>query len=123
MKIKTKKSFLYSFIILIILLLIIPYALIKYNLHVLENRVVNYLVEEKGYQQNELQSVNGAFGKLPLLSVWVIFEDEPHIQYQYVERESIRQLAYTVSEQGKIANLNHHDIDTNKLLHYDSYDF
>lgn len=85
-----------TFIILALLLFLVgsPFILIKYHIFTLEKKVVEYLVVEKGYNQSEILSFKGEFGKLPYFSVIVIFADEPYIAYEYFDRDGIKQLSY-----------------------------
>lgn len=42
-----------------------------------------YLIEDKGYDLQEIKSIEGIFSKLPVWSVRVVFEDESEINYYY----------------------------------------
>lgn len=56
----------------------------------LKNQVEDYLLN-KGYKSDEIQYIKPFFGKAPLSSVRVIFNDEPNVIYYYRNDKGIRQ--------------------------------
>lgn len=88
-------------------------------LYLLEREVMDHLIHEVGYARSEIQEIRGTKGKLPLFAAWVIFEDEPHVQYMYLKRgDEIFQLSYSLSEAGRRNGMNHHGLRYEELVHY-----
>ncbi|MFJ8066435.1 hypothetical protein ACIQYS_17700 [Psychrobacillus sp. NPDC096426] len=75
-----KRVYLLLFFVVIVL---IPFCYIELKKNSLEKQVEAYLIEDKGYDFQEIQSIEGIFSKLPVWSVCVVFEDESDINYYY----------------------------------------
>ncbi|MDF2066532.1 DUF3139 domain-containing protein [Bacillus sp. Cr_A10] len=77
-------------ILLVTVLLSLGYVDIKKK-H-MEKKVETYLIENKGYDAQEIKSIEGLFSKMPVWSVRVIFEDESNINYYYqIESDKVIQ--------------------------------
>lgn len=50
---------------------------------VMKKEMMDYLVEEKGYSKSDIKSMKRWFGGLPSKAIFVIFKNEPHIEYIY----------------------------------------
>ena len=80
---RNKKKFIIIWT-LIIVIVITPFIYVQGNKIIYKKRVMNYLVEEKGYKEIEIKSIKGIWGvKLPPFYSVVIFEDEPYVEYIY----------------------------------------
>lgn len=55
----------------------------EWKKHYLAKQVEEYLIEDKGYDLQEIKSIEGIFSKMPVWSVQVVFEDESDINYDY----------------------------------------
>lgn len=88
----TKKKYLIVFLIVIIIL---PVLYIQSNKVMFANRVLEYLIEEKGYQKEEIKLIKAVWGKkLPAFYVVVIFKDEENIEYTYFAHGNVRQVEF-----------------------------
>ncbi|MFC5651134.1 DUF3139 domain-containing protein [Paenibacillus solisilvae] len=73
--------------------------------------VTNYLIEEKGYTAEEIQSVKGVWGiKLPAFYAVVVFKDEPFVEYIYFAHNAVHQFEYRLSDEGKQKGINEADL-------------
>ncbi|MFD2043099.1 hypothetical protein ACFSTA_02120 [Ornithinibacillus salinisoli] len=83
-----------------------------------------YLQEDKGYSSSDIRLIERDFDRLPRYSIWITFEDESFVRYQYIEkRNNIEQQTYEINEEsvdgsGKL--MKETDINPNNLLHFDS---
>lgn len=84
------------FVTLFILIIIVPvviYGYVQYQHNSLEKETYSYLID-KGYEGQEILSVESKLKKLSLFTAEVIFEDEPNVIYEYKRDDSkIIQLA------------------------------
>ncbi|WP_052088278.1 DUF3139 domain-containing protein [Paenibacillus wynnii] len=71
-----------KFLIIVIIILGVGLLTIHSYKNNLNEEIVKYLAE-KGYSQNEILKVYTEFGKLPLVSTTVIFQDEVNARYFY----------------------------------------
>ncbi|WP_233143882.1 DUF3139 domain-containing protein [Lottiidibacillus patelloidae] len=98
---RNKKIFIIVIWILIIGLILTPFIYVEGNKFIYKNKVMNYLVEEKGYKEKEIQLVEGVWGvKLPPFFTRVIFENEPYVEYIYFAHDDIIQFEYSLTEEG-----------------------
>lgn len=98
---KFKKSWKISTAV-IILLILVPFLYIQINKIVYEKRVTDYLMEEKGYRAEDIQSVTAKWGlKLPPFYAEVVFEDEPNVVYIYFARDDVKQFDYRIWDEGE----------------------
>src|SRR5690625_5333907 len=69
------------FVTLFILIIIVPFAIygyVQYQHNSLEKETYSYLID-KGYEGQEILSVESKLKKLSLFTAEVIFEDEPNV--------------------------------------------
>jgi hypothetical protein len=61
-----------------------------------EEKVTRYLIDEKGYEEDEIKSIEerGELGSLPPRYVVVTFENETHIAYIYYAHHIVVQASY-----------------------------
>jgi hypothetical protein len=79
----------------------------------IKHEVMQYLLEEKGYQKSEIKEIKSLFGKLPTFSVIVVFIDEPEVGYNYWKRPEMYQTWHYIQQglQGKPVNPKHKESD------------
>lgn len=80
------KKFAITTTILTCILLILPlglYGYVKYKFYVIEKETYEYLINDKGYDQNEIYQVESKLGFGQLFVAKVIFEDEKNVFYEY----------------------------------------
>lgn len=72
-----------------------PVIYIQANKRIYANRLSRYLVEEKHYRKDEIQSVKGVWGKiLPPFYAVAVFKDEPQVEYVYFAHDDIIQFGF-----------------------------
>jgi len=82
-------------LVLIALIFITPFIYIEINKLIYKNRVMDYLVDEKGYNKEEIKEIKGVWGfKLPPFYSTVTFNDEPTIEYIYFAHNEVLQFKY-----------------------------
>ncbi|MBO8173318.1 MAG: DUF3139 domain-containing protein [Bacillaceae bacterium] len=87
---------------ILILLVLVPFLYIQINKIVYEKRVTDYLIEEKGYRGEDIQSVTGKWGfKLPPFYTEVVFRDEPDVAYIYFAHNDVKQFDYHIPDEEK----------------------
>lgn len=86
-----------KFVFLVLLLLIFSgFFYVEIKKMNLEKKVEEYLINDRGYKPQEIESIEGRFSKLPVWSVSVVFKDEHNLIYHYkVESNKVEQ--FTVS--------------------------
>ncbi|QHS21484.1 DUF3139 domain-containing protein [Virgibacillus sp. MSP4-1] len=95
---------------LLILILISPLIYVEVNKKIYENRVTDYLVEEQGYEKEDIASVKGVWGvKMPNFYTTVIFENEPYVEYTYFAHNGVGQFDYEVID-GEHKEINVEDL-------------
>ncbi|KGX83107.1 MULTISPECIES: DUF3139 domain-containing protein [Pontibacillus] len=100
--------------IFIIVILLSPFIYLEVNKNIYENRVTNYLLEERGYNAEEIASVEGVFGfKMPKFYTTVTFEDEPYVKYTYFAHNEVLQFNYEIIDE------EHEGITKEDLKNYD----
>ena len=105
-------------IVIIISVVLLPFIFVSSKLSSLEKEVVVYLMEQRGYGDEEIGKTETAFGKLPTYSVWVTFADEPQFKYQYIKSgDKVMQLSYTVTNIGRNAGIDVFEFDEGELNH------
>jgi hypothetical protein len=88
--------------VFIIGIVLTPFIYVQVNKVVYKNKVMDYLIQDKGYQQEEILSVEGVWGmKLPPFYSVVVFENEPYIEYIYFAHNEIMQFEYRLIDEGK----------------------
>jgi hypothetical protein len=76
-------------------IILTPIIYVQANKRIYANRVTRYLVEEKHYRKDEIQSVKGVWGKkLPSFYAVAIFKDEPQVEYDYFAHADISQFGF-----------------------------
>ena len=107
---------------------ILVIALVVYRAHLkiestkseYEKRVTSFLVEEKGYDQQDIKSVTGVYGvKSPPFYVIVIFEDEPYAHYFYFAHNGVEQYDFRLSEEAAEKGI----LDESKLKNFDPFSY
>lgn len=82
-------------IIFLVIIIIFPIVNVQVKKIIFANRVSHYLIEEKGYKKEEIQSIEGVWGKkMPAYYVVVIFENEPNIEYTYFAHSRVGQFSF-----------------------------
>lgn len=101
----------------LVILLLVPFSFVQIKKRVYENRIEHFLIEEKSFEKEDIQSIEGEwhFAGLPKYWVNVIFSDEPNVVYIYFahDKERIGQNEYY-----SIDSKNSSD----QLKHYDPYE-
>ena len=77
-------------------MIISPVLYVQINKMRYANKVSDYLMEEKNYKKEEIQSIKGIWGKkMPAFYVDVIFENEQNIIYSYFAHNQVNQFEFT----------------------------
>ena len=77
------------------IIIVFPIANVQVKKIIFANRVSHYLIEEKGYGKEEIQSIEGVWvKKMPAYYVVVIFENEPNIEYTYFAHSGVGQFSF-----------------------------
>lgn len=106
-----KKTLKISTWTILIGLIITPFIYVQINKMLYENRVVNYLIEVKGYKEEEIKSVEGLWGmKLPSFYANVVFVDEPLVEYIYFAHDDVHQFDYRILDKGKKKKITEADL-------------
>lgn len=109
------RKFILLVAILVIIFVLSPIIYVEANKKIFENRVTEYLVNEKGYHPNDIELVEGVYGfKMPEFYTKVIFKDEPYIEYTYFAHGGVAQFDYEI-----IDNV-YNRITFKELKNYDS---
>lgn len=120
---KTRKLLL--FVSLGVLIVLIPFLLIQNRLEILQDEVFRHLQQERDYSMEEIKIADKEYGNLPRFSIWITFEDEPHIRYQYINKPDgyVEQQTYELVEEEvkKLGlQLTEYDLSPNTIKHYES---
>ncbi|MBE1553839.1 hypothetical protein H4683_000913 [Filibacter limicola] len=60
-----------------------------------------YLIEEKGFVKEDIESIEGKWGKLPAFYAIVTFKNEPDVEYTYFAHDNdIFQFSYKITDKG-----------------------
>lgn len=72
-------------IVAVVIVILAPFCTIEIKKQLYEKRVENYLIENKSYQKEEIESIKAKWHLAGLPSYWVnvIYCDEPNIIYIY----------------------------------------
>ncbi len=82
--------------IIVVSIILTPFIYVQVNKRIYANRVNRYLVEEKHYRKDEIQSVRGVWGKkLPSFYAVAVFKDEPQVEYVYFAHDDIIQFGFS----------------------------
>lgn len=88
--------------IVLIALILSPFAYVQINKLLYAQKVTRYLIEEQHYKQDQLKSVTGVWGiKLPPFYAVVVFADEPDVEYIYFAHNQVLQFEHRITEEGK----------------------
>ncbi|MDN4604119.1 DUF3139 domain-containing protein [Paenibacillus sp. F6_3S_P_1C] len=99
---KKKKYIQLAFLIIMIMLVLTPFVYVQVNKKIYAHRVTEYLIEEKKYTQEEIESVEGIWGiKLPPFFALVNFKDEPDVEYIYFAHNEVLQFGHRISEEAQ----------------------
>lgn len=83
------------FTILVLGLIVARFIYIEVNKILYENRVTTYLLNEMGYDENEIAKIEGAYGfKMPKFYAVVVFTNEPYVEYLYFAHNRVSQFEY-----------------------------
>ncbi|MDI2588728.1 DUF3139 domain-containing protein [Psychrobacillus sp. NEAU-3TGS] len=109
---RAKKIFWVLLVIAIIGIVIVPIVTIQANKHTYKKRVANYLIEEKGYEKENIESIEGKWGiKLPTYYVIVTFQNETYVEYVYFAHDNdIFQFNYKITEEGQQMEIKEEDL-------------
>ncbi|KOY16863.1 DUF3139 domain-containing protein [Paenibacillus xylanivorans] len=115
---KRKKYVLLWVLTIMVILVLTPFVYVQVNKLIYAHRVTEYLIEEKKYTQEEIESVEGIWNvKLPPFSALVKFKDEPDVEYIYFAHNEVLQFGHRISEEaqrrGKIKSDLKHVAPTN----------
>ena len=84
-------------IVAVVIAILAPFCTIEIKKQLYEKKVENYLIENRSYQKEEIESIKAKwhFAGLPSYWVNVIFSDEPNVVYIYFAHNSkVRQAEY-----------------------------
>jgi hypothetical protein len=87
----------------------------------LEQKVKNYLLDEKGYTEDEIQSIveKGDIGSLPTRYVEVVFKNEIYVEYTYFAHHQVKQASYNIRDEEYKDSITEEDLknlDPNGLI-------
>ena len=106
-------------IVAVVIVILASFFMIEIKKQLYENRVETYLVEQKLYQQDEIESIKAEWHLAGLPSYWVnvMYADEPNIVY-----------IYFAHHKGKVGQAEYYTIDgTNfspeQLKHFEEYEW
>nr|WP_239584283.1 DUF3139 domain-containing protein [Aquibacillus albus] len=86
--------------ILVLVVILSPFIYLEVNKNIYENRVTNYLLEVRIYDEEEIASVEGVFGfKMPKFYTTVTFENEPYVEYTYFAHNEVLQFDYEILDE------------------------
>ncbi|GGA31516.1 DUF3139 domain-containing protein [Paenibacillus physcomitrellae] len=87
---------------LVCLLITAAITYVQVNKIIYANRVTDYLLEKQNYNSEEIEFVEGVWGKmLPAFFAVVVFKDEPEVEYIYFAHNEVMQFGYRLTEAGK----------------------
>lgn len=99
---RTKKVMTVTVVVILIVLVLTPIIAIQANKYIYKNRVSTYLIEEKGFAKEDIESIEGKWGKLPTFYVIVTFKNEPSVNYTYFAHSNdVFQFSYEISDEGR----------------------
>ena len=99
---RTKKVMIVTIVVIFIALVLTPIVAIQANKYIYKNRVSTYLIEEKGFVNEDIELIEGKWGKLPTFYVNVVFKNEPHVKYTYFAHDNdVYQFSYEISDEGR----------------------
>lgn len=79
-------------VLTLLLLVVVPIVYIKVNEARYAARVETYLVQERGYVEEDIAHIKGHYGvKLPTFYVTVVFVDELQVTYTYYAHNEVYQ--------------------------------
>ncbi|SES44998.1 DUF3139 domain-containing protein [Psychrobacillus sp. OK032] len=111
----TKKIIKITQLVIFIGLVIVPLVSIQANKYIYQNRVSTYLMEEKGFEKEDIESIEGKWGfKLPAYYAVVTFKNEPNVEYTYFAHDNdVFQFNYNISEEGQKEGIKEEDLKNN----------
>ncbi|MHA7580700.1 DUF3139 domain-containing protein [Paenibacillus vandeheii] len=99
---KRKKYVLLGILTIMVILVLTPFVYVQVNKLIYAHRVTEYLIEEKKYAQEDIESVEGIWNvKLPPFSALVKFKDEPDVEYIYFAHNEVLQFGHRISDEAK----------------------
>ncbi|MCZ8542306.1 DUF3139 domain-containing protein [Psychrobacillus psychrodurans] len=96
-------------------LVIVPLVSIQANKYIYKNRVTTYLIEEKGFEKEDIGSVEGKWEfKLPAYYAVVTFKNEQYVEYTYFAHDKdVFQFNYNITEEGQKEGIKVEDLKNN----------
>jgi hypothetical protein len=87
----------------------------------LEQKVKSYLLDEQGYNEDEIQSIieKGEIGSLPTRYVIVVFKNEFYVEYTYFAHNQVKQASYNIRDEEYKDSITEEDLknfDPNGLI-------
>ncbi|MGN7411686.1 DUF3139 domain-containing protein [Paenibacillus sp. SAF-068] len=99
---KRKKVISLTILITLAILVATPFVYVKMNKVIYAHRVTEYLIEQKNYSSEEIESVEGVWSiKLPPFLAIVKFKDEPDVEYIYFAHNDVIQFSHRISEEAQ----------------------
>ncbi|MGE6226889.1 DUF3139 domain-containing protein [Paenibacillus chitinolyticus] len=85
----------------VLIVVLAPFVYVQGNKMAHAERVRSYLLQEKGYKEDELASVKGVWGiKLPPFYTVVVFKDETEVNYVYFSHNDVLQFDQWITPKG-----------------------
>lgn len=107
---RAKRVMIISLFVILIVLVLTPIIAIQANKYIYKNRVSTYLIEEKGFVNEDIESIVGKWGKLPTFYVIVTFKNEPNVKYTYFAHgNDVIQFSHEISKGITEENLKNYD--------------
>ncbi|TQR15603.1 DUF3139 domain-containing protein [Psychrobacillus soli] len=109
---RTKRIIKITLLVILIGLVIVPLVSVQVNKYIYKNRVTTYLIEDKGYKEEDIESIEGKWGfKLPAYYTVVTFKNEPHVEYTYFAHDKdVFQFNYNIIDEGKKEGIKEEDL-------------
>lgn len=109
-----RKKRIIKIILLVILigLVIVPLVSIQANKYIYKNRVTTYLIEEMGFEKEDIESIEGKWGfKLPEYFAVVTFKNEPYVEYTYFAHDKdVFQFNYKITDEAQKEGIKEEDL-------------
>lgn len=103
----------------LVILLLAPFCTVYLKKQMYENRIEHFLMEERDYKLEEIQSIEASwhFAGLPKYWVNVTFSDEPNVVYIYFahDKNHLGQFEFYTKDGDT-------PLSTEQLTHYEPYD-
>lgn len=109
---RTKRILRITLLVILIGIVIVPIVSIQANKYIYKNRVTTFLIEEKGFEKEDIESVEGVWGfKLPVFYAIVTFKNEPYVEYIYFAHDNdVFQFNYQITDEGQKKGIKEEDL-------------